>query len=77
MDKTNHLQFCFSRFSFLVSFFLVLFCYLHNWSSLHFVLQALQYVQDNPDEVCPAGWKPGEKSMKPDPKLSKEYFAAI
>ncbi|RRT53728.1 hypothetical protein B296_00049650 [Ensete ventricosum] len=41
------------------------------------VLQALQYVQENPDEVCPAGWKPGEKSMKPDPKLSKEYFAAV
>uniref|UniRef100_A0A0C9S2V6 thioredoxin-dependent peroxiredoxin n=1 Tax=Wollemia nobilis TaxID=56998 RepID=A0A0C9S2V6_9CONI len=40
-------------------------------------LQALQYVQANPDEVCPAGWKPGEKSMKPDPKLSKEYFAAV
>ncbi|KAL3532149.1 hypothetical protein ACH5RR_005670 [Cinchona calisaya] len=40
-------------------------------------LQALQYVQENPDEVCPAGWKPGERSMKPDPKLSKEYFAAI
>ncbi|KAK7284802.1 hypothetical protein RJT34_19555 [Clitoria ternatea] len=40
-------------------------------------LQALQYVQENPDEVCPAGWKPGEKSMKPDPKLSKEYFAAV
>ncbi|KAL6133701.1 hypothetical protein ACLB2K_065935 [Fragaria x ananassa] len=40
-------------------------------------LQALQFVQDNPDEVCPAGWKPGEKSMKPDPKLSKEYFSAI
>ncbi|XP_022940528.1 2-Cys peroxiredoxin BAS1, chloroplastic [Cucurbita moschata] len=40
-------------------------------------LQALQYVQENPDEVCPAGWKPGEKSMKPDPKGSKEYFSAI
>lgn len=40
-------------------------------------LQALQYVQENPDEVCPAGWKPGERSMKPDPKLSKEYFATI
>ncbi|KAE8700890.1 2-Cys peroxiredoxin BAS1 [Hibiscus syriacus] len=40
-------------------------------------LQALLYVQENPDEVCPAGWKPGEKSMKPDPKLSKDYFAAI
>lgn len=40
-------------------------------------LQAVQYVQENPDEVCPAGWKPGEKTMKPDSKLSKEYFAAV
>ncbi|KAI5648145.1 hypothetical protein M9H77_34150 [Catharanthus roseus] len=30
-------------------------------------LQALQYVQENPDEVCPAGWKPGEKSTNPNP----------
>jgi peroxiredoxin (alkyl hydroperoxide reductase subunit C) len=48
----------------------------HSTDSL-FLCQALQYVQDNPDEVCPAGWKPGDKSMKPDPKLSKEYFEAI
>lgn len=41
------------------------------------VLQAVQYVQNNPDEVCPAGWKPGDKTMKPDPKGSKEYFAAV
>ncbi|GLC46217.1 hypothetical protein PLESTB_001536400 [Pleodorina starrii] len=41
------------------------------------VLQAIQYVQSNPDEVCPAGWTPGSKTMKPDPKGSKEYFAAI
>jgi peroxiredoxin (alkyl hydroperoxide reductase subunit C) len=41
------------------------------------VLQAVQHVQMNPDEVCPAGWKPGDKTMKPDPKGSKEYFAAI
>lgn len=40
-------------------------------------LQALQYVQSHPDEVCPAGWKPGSKTMKPDPKGSKEYFAAL
>eukprot|EP00250_Pteridium_aquilinum_P022579 c25419_g1_i1 orf=168-1001(+) len=40
-------------------------------------LQAVQYVQDNPDEVCPAGWKPGDKTMKPEPKGSKEYFAAV
>ncbi|GFH13776.1 thioredoxin peroxidase [Haematococcus lacustris] len=26
------------------------------------VLQAIQYVQNNPDEVCPAGWKPGDKA---------------
>lgn len=41
------------------------------------VLQAIQYVQENPDEVCPAGWKPGEATMKPTPKDSKEYFAAL
>ena len=41
------------------------------------VLQALQYVQANPDEVCPAGWKPGSATMKPDPVGSKEYFSAI
>jgi peroxiredoxin (alkyl hydroperoxide reductase subunit C) len=40
-------------------------------------LQAIQYVQANPDEVCPAGWKPGEKTMNPDPVKSKEFFAAI
>ncbi|KAL4445796.1 hypothetical protein ABPG77_008995 [Micractinium sp. CCAP 211/92] len=41
------------------------------------VLQALQYVQSHPDEVCPAGWKPGSATMKPDPEGSKEYFSAI
>jgi peroxiredoxin (alkyl hydroperoxide reductase subunit C) len=41
------------------------------------VLQALQYVQENPDEVCPAGWKPGDATMKPTPLDSKEYFAAL
>ena len=23
------------------------------------------------NEVCPAGWKPGDKTMKPDPEGSK------
>ena len=41
------------------------------------VLQAFQYVQSNPDEVCPANWTPGEKTMKPDPVGSKEFFQAI
>jgi peroxiredoxin 2/4 len=40
-------------------------------------LQAFQYVQSHPDEVCPAGWKPGEATMNPDPVKSKDYFAAV
>jgi len=41
------------------------------------VLQAIQYIQANPDEVCPASWTPGEKTMKPNPKDSKEFFKAL
>lgn len=40
-------------------------------------LQAIQYVQSHPDEVCPANWKPGEATMNPDPVKSKEFFAAV
>jgi len=28
-------------------------------------LQAAKFVRDNPDSVCPAGWKPGAKVLKP------------
>ena len=41
------------------------------------VLQAYQYVESNPSEVCPANWTPGSKTMKEDPKGSKEYFSAL
>ncbi|MDB9526007.1 peroxiredoxin [Oscillatoria sp. CS-180] len=41
------------------------------------VLQAIQYVQTHPDEVCPVGWQPGEKTMTPDPVKSKEFFTEI
>ncbi|NEP59213.1 MAG: peroxiredoxin [Symploca sp. SIO2G7] len=40
-------------------------------------LTAIQYVQAHPDEVCPEGWKPGEKTMNPDPVKSKVYFSAV
>ena len=40
-------------------------------------LQAIQYVQTHPDEVCPAGWQPGEKTMIPDPVKSKVYFDSV
>jgi alkyl hydroperoxide reductase subunit AhpC len=38
------------------------------------VLDALQHFEQF-GEVCPANWKPGEKSMKPDPEGSKSFFA--
>ena len=41
------------------------------------VLQGYQYVAANPDEVCPANWTPGDKTMLEDPKGSKEYFSSL
>nr|YP_009399124.1 2-Cys peroxiredoxin [Taenioma perpusillum]ARW68521.1 2-Cys peroxiredoxin [Taenioma perpusillum] len=40
-------------------------------------LKAIQYVQKNPDEVCPANWQPGESTIISNPKESKEYFRSI
>jgi alkyl hydroperoxide reductase subunit AhpC len=40
------------------------------------VLDALQHFEHN-GEVCPANWKPGEATMKPDPTGSKSYFAKV
>jgi len=37
------------------------------------LVQAFQFVDKN-GEVCPAGWRPGAKSMKADPKGSQDYF---
>ncbi|TKR92073.1 hypothetical protein L596_006790 [Steinernema carpocapsae] len=38
------------------------------------LVQAFQYT-DKHGEVCPAGWRPGKDTMKPDVKASKEYFS--
>lgn len=40
-------------------------------------LQAIQYVQMNPDEVCPANWQPGSATIISNPQQSKEYFSSI
>nr|QCI08012.1 2-Cys peroxiredoxin [Plumaria plumosa] len=40
-------------------------------------LQAIQYVQKNPDEVCPANWQPGQPTIISKPSDSKEYFRSI
>ncbi|XP_043250631.1 peroxiredoxin 1 [Colletes gigas] len=37
------------------------------------LVQAFQFT-DKHGEVCPVGWKPGKKTMKPDVVGSKEYF---
>lgn len=39
------------------------------------MVDALQYFEKN-GEVCPANWHPGERTIKPTPDDSKEYFAA-
>lgn len=41
-----------------------------------FPMQAVQYVAEH-GEVCPAGWKPGEKTMVADPEKSLEYFESV
>lgn len=41
------------------------------------VLKAIQYVQSNPDEVCPANWQPGEPTISSNPAKAKEYFNSI
>lgn len=38
------------------------------------LVQAFQFT-DKHGEVCPAGWKPGSDTMKPDPKGSKSFFS--
>jgi len=38
------------------------------------VLKAFQYVEKY-GEVCPANWREGHATIKPDPQGSKEYFA--
>nr|YP_010986372.1 2-Cys peroxiredoxin [Pachymeniopsis lanceolata]WOL37290.1 2-Cys peroxiredoxin [Pachymeniopsis lanceolata] len=41
------------------------------------ILKAIRYVQEHPDEVCPANWQPGNLTIVSKPKESKEYFRSI
>lgn len=40
------------------------------------LVQAFQFT-DKHGEVCPAGWRPGSDTMKPDPKGSLNYFSKV
>lgn len=37
------------------------------------MVESLQYFEEN-GEVCPANWKKGNATIKPDPQSSKEFF---
>ncbi|WP_094584547.1 peroxiredoxin [Synechococcus sp. BO 8801] len=41
------------------------------------VLQAFQHVRNQPGQVCPADWTPGARTLAPDPRGSRDYFAAL
>ncbi|CAG4918109.1 unnamed protein product [Colias eurytheme] len=40
------------------------------------LVQAFQYT-DNHGEVCPAGWKPGQDTIIPNPDEKKKYFEKV
>ncbi|XP_018578437.1 peroxiredoxin-1 [Anoplophora glabripennis] len=37
------------------------------------IIEALRFVEEH-GEVCPANWKKGDRTIKPDPQGSQEYF---
>lgn len=39
------------------------------------IIEALKFVEEH-GEVCPANWRKGDKTIKPDPKGSQEYFSS-
>lgn len=40
-------------------------------------VEAFNYVKDLPEEVCPAKWKPGEKTLKPSSELVGKVYEAL
>jgi len=40
-------------------------------------LKALHHVQSHENEVCPANWQEGDKTLVPDPVRAKDYFASL
>ncbi len=40
------------------------------------LVQAFQFADEH-GQVCPASWRPGKATMKPDPKGSQEYFKTL
>ena len=41
------------------------------------ILQSIQYIKDNPGQVCPVDWKFGDKILYSHPLKSKIYFKTL
>lgn len=41
------------------------------------LLQAFQLVRQQPGQVCPADWTPGARTLAPDPRGSRAFFASL
>jgi alkyl hydroperoxide reductase subunit AhpC len=41
------------------------------------ILKAFQYAASHPNEVCPANWKPGGKTIKTDHTDKVEFFSEV
>ncbi len=41
------------------------------------ILRSIQYIQENPGQVCPIDWKYGDKTFHSNPLKSKDYFKKL
>jgi peroxiredoxin (alkyl hydroperoxide reductase subunit C) len=48
-----------------------------NMDELLRKIEAFVYVRKSPAEVCPAKWKPGEKTLKPSEKIVGKVYEAL
>jgi len=48
-----------------------------NMDELVRKVKAFQYVKEHPEEVCPAKWEPGRKTLRPSEKLVGKVYEAV
>ena len=48
-----------------------------NMEELVRKVKAFQYVRENPNEVCPASWEPGKKTLRPSEALVGRVFESL
>ena len=48
-----------------------------NINELLRILQSIQYIKENPGQVCPVDWKIGDKILYSNPLKSKVYFQTL